>query len=148
MTKDVQDLLLEYDSDRSNINVLGYIADSVQAIQKVDVVLSLSKFSESFGRTIAEGFAAMKPSLAYDRGAVSELVIDGKTGFLIPQDDLKTAHKTIVKISENPSILSEMGNNALTHLSNICSKDQLKRGIAHALIMSWIKKRTLDRSLS
>jgi GT2 family glycosyltransferase len=142
VNSEVKQLAEDLSSENLNIEILGYIPDPVEAISKVDVVLSLSKFSESFGRTIAEGFAGKKPSIAYNRGAVSELIIDGKTGFLIPKDDLETAAKRVREISQNPSIISEMGENALSHLKEICSQDQLKMGIAHSLIMSWVRKCT------
>ena len=144
ITESVELLLKKYASFDLQIDVVGYVNNPVEAIEMLDVVLSLSNFSESFGRTVAEGFAAKKPAIAFNRGAINELVIDGKTGFLVPPNDVKYAAKIISDITKNPSIVASLGENALEHLKLICNKEQLNLGIAHALVMSSIRRHCKD----
>jgi len=67
-----------------NLELMGYVSSAEAAIGQVDLLVSLSHIHESFGRTVLEAMAAGRPVVAYDRGAVSDLVMDGRTGFLVP----------------------------------------------------------------
>ena len=49
----------------------------------MDVVLNLSHFQESFGRTIVEGMASGCVPVGYAWGALEE-VIDSRAGYLVP----------------------------------------------------------------
>lgn len=69
-----------------NVALRSYAATPAEAIMQADIVLSLSHFAESFGRTVVEAMAAGRPVICYDRGAPPSLVISGKTGFVVPAD--------------------------------------------------------------
>lgn len=62
----------------------GYVEHPAQALAEVDLVVNLSRFQESFGRTVLEAMAAARPVIAYAWGALPELVVEGETGYLIP----------------------------------------------------------------
>jgi glycosyltransferase involved in cell wall biosynthesis len=49
------------------------------------------QWEEPFGLVAAEAQAAGTPVIAYRRGALPELVLDGKTGFLVPAADVTAA---------------------------------------------------------
>lgn len=70
-----------------NVEYAGYSATPIEAMAQADVVMSLSHFAESFGRTVAEAMAAGRPVICYDRGAPPTLVQSGRTGFVVPADD-------------------------------------------------------------
>ena len=57
---------------------------------------------EPFGLVIAEAMSCGTPVIGFDRGAVSELIIEGKTGFVVPPESgvegLKTALSKIDQI--------------------------------------------------
>ncbi|WP_037952988.1 glycosyltransferase family 4 protein, partial [Sulfitobacter donghicola] len=57
-----------------NIEFRGYSASPVEAIAQADIVLSLSHFTESFGRTVMEAMAAARAVITYDRGTPAVLV--------------------------------------------------------------------------
>ena len=59
-----------------NVHHTGYIADSLHALEHLDIVLSLSHFAESFGRTVYEGMAAGRPVICYDKGTPPTLLGD------------------------------------------------------------------------
>lgn len=65
----------------------GYVEHPAQALAEVDMVVNLSRFQESFGRTVLEAMAAALPVVAYAWGALPELVVNGETGYLIPFDE-------------------------------------------------------------
>ncbi len=70
-----------------NVEFRGYAASPEEAIAQADVVVSLSHFAESFGRTVLEAMAAGRPVVCYDRGAPPSLIRSGETGFVVPADD-------------------------------------------------------------
>lgn len=73
--------------------------DAVQdAIASCHVLVNLSHFQESFGRTVLEAMLMGRPVVCYDWGALPELIVHGQTGFLAP-------FKNINKISEYLCIL-------------------------------------------
>jgi len=57
---------------------------------------------EPFGLVIAEAMSCGTPVIGFDRGAVKELIVEGKTGFVVPPDSgiggLKTALSKIDQI--------------------------------------------------
>jgi glycosyltransferase involved in cell wall biosynthesis len=55
------------------------------------VVLCPAKWEEPFGMVAAEAQACGTPVVAFRRGALSEVVVDGTTGFLVAPGDLRAA---------------------------------------------------------
>lgn len=96
----------------NNLIAEGYISNPVQAIENVDIVLSLSHFNESFGRTVAEAQAAGRIAIAYDKGAPSELIEHEKTGFLVPFQDIEAIVALLVKLNKSPEAFTEIGSRA------------------------------------
>jgi glycosyltransferase involved in cell wall biosynthesis len=71
---------------RANVVVHGYVDDVNVALKQLDVVLNLSHFKESFGRSVLEAMAAGKCVISYDWGALSELLAED-AGMLVPFKD-------------------------------------------------------------
>jgi len=64
-----------------------------------------TRYKEAFGRVIIEALACGTPVIAFKNGAVSELVIDNKTGFVIKEDNLVQAKRAFDKIEKiNPEV--------------------------------------------
>ena len=81
-----------------NVSFRGYAETPATALAEVDVVMSLSKFAESFGRTVMEAMAAGRPVICYDRGAPPTLVQSGHTGFAVPADDTQAAARAVLAL--------------------------------------------------
>jgi len=102
-------LRLRGESMPVNLRFAGYVADPVDAMRQVNVVVSFSAVAESFGRTLAEAMAARRPVIAYDRGAVRELVRDGVEGFVIPPFDVERALVHLETLADDPARVAAMG---------------------------------------
>ena len=91
----------------------GYAASPVEAMAGADLVLSLSRFAESFGRTVLEAMAAGRPVVCYDRGTPPELVgRDGRAGIVVPADDAAAVAAAIADIAGDPARLEAMSQAA------------------------------------
>lgn len=90
-----------------NVNAIGFSESPAKAISHCDIVLSLSHFAESFGRTVAEAMAAGRPVIAYDCGHPSELLKNGG-GILVPRFDWKSAARQIRRIARNRALYERL----------------------------------------
>jgi glycosyltransferase involved in cell wall biosynthesis len=109
-TTKLQKMLLKNNSP-ANLEFTGYVPNPAEALRRVDVVLSLSDFAESFGRTIAEAMAAGRPVIAYRRGGLVELINDGIDGFLVPPSDYRAVLPLLATLAKDRERLLEMGRN-------------------------------------
>ncbi len=96
----------------ANIKFPGYAASPKEAIAQVNVVLNLSHFAESFGRSVLEAMAARRPAIVYEWGALPELIVHGRTGFLSPFKDVESVARHVVDICATPERIAEMGEAA------------------------------------
>jgi glycosyltransferase involved in cell wall biosynthesis len=68
-----------------------------EAMARAAVVLCPSRWDEPFGLAAAEAQACGTPVVAFRRGGLSEVIMDGVTGFLVPPDDVRAAVEAVGK---------------------------------------------------
>ena len=107
----IQSLKEEISSGRvsGNIRLAGYTATPDIALAQSDIIVNLSHFQESFGRTVLEAMAAEKPVVAYEWGALPELIENGNTGFLVPIGDIDKVAECVIALSEDRELRQSMG---------------------------------------
>jgi UDP-glucose:tetrahydrobiopterin glucosyltransferase len=72
-------------------------ADLWQAMARAAVVLCPARWDEPFGLAAAEAQACGTPVVAFSRGGLREVIVDGVTGFLVPPDDIQAAAEAVSK---------------------------------------------------
>jgi glycosyltransferase involved in cell wall biosynthesis len=92
-----------------NLTYVGYQHQSADAISRANIVVNLSRVPESFGRTLAEALAARRPVIAYEHGAVSELIKHGECGFLVPPGDVLEVAAHIEWLCSSPERIIRFG---------------------------------------
>ncbi|MGX9353370.1 glycosyltransferase (plasmid) [Shimia sp. W99] len=97
-----------------NVVHAGYAATPLSAMEQADIVLSLSKVAESFGRTVLEAMAAGRPVICYDRGTPPALVGPGGAGRVVPADDTDAVATALQEIASSPDLLSTLSKAART----------------------------------
>src|SRR5690606_21483211 len=94
---------------RSNLRYAGYVDSPAEALAQLDVLVNLSHVQESFGRTVLEAMAAARPVVAYDWGALPELIIPGETGFLAQLGDTAAVVEHLKWLAAHPEERRALG---------------------------------------
>ena len=69
------------------------------AMGRAAVVLCPARWDEPFGLAAAEAQACGTPVVAFRRGGLSEVIMDGVTGLLVPPDDVRAAAEAVSKVA-------------------------------------------------
>jgi GT2 family glycosyltransferase/glycosyltransferase involved in cell wall biosynthesis len=124
---------LKDDTLPANIVFAGYADSPVKAMAQGNVVMSLSHFAESFGRTVAEAQAARRPVIAYDWGAVPELISEGETGYLAPYRDIDSVCEHVRTFCNDPSLIARFGETGRLRMQKSYSPAVLSNGLREIL---------------
>ena len=104
------------------------------AIARAAVVVFPAMWDEPFGMVAAEAQACGAPVVAFRRGALGEVIVDGLTGFLVAPDDIEAAADAVrrtVGLSR-----SECRDHAETHLDLGLSLDAHER-LYRRVVSTW-----------
>lgn len=116
-----------------NLTFPGYASSPAEALGDLDVVLNLSSFNESFGRTVAEAMAAGRIVIAYDAGAISELIDHGRTGFLVSRGNMQAVSDLLAEIAADPEKYAPIRENARSFIrarhSTSTMTENFRRGL-------------------
>ena len=86
-------------------------ADLARAYASADVFLHCS-ITETFGLVVLESMASGVPVVARDEGGPSEIVKNGRSGYLVPPHESELFVKCAYQLATNASLRSEMGKHA------------------------------------
>ncbi len=70
------------------------------AMARAAVVLCPARWDEPFGMAAADAQACGTPVVAFRRGGLAEIVVDGVTGFLVAPDDIQAAADCVRKTAQ------------------------------------------------
>lgn len=115
-----------------NVVFAGYKDNARAAMAEMNVLLNLSTFGESFGRTVAEAMAAKRPVIAYRWGALPEVVHDGEGGHLIAFRDIDGVVDAVVALCERDAQIAAMGERGHAFVSENFSQQMLLVRLADA----------------
>ena len=76
---------------------------------KKNQIFILPSISETFGVVLLEAQAMHLPVIATNIGGVSEALVDGKSGFLVPSKDIKSMAEKMEYLINNRRVGSKMG---------------------------------------
>ena len=122
------------------INFLGFVPDSdlPNLYQEADLFVMLSheedkESIEGFGIVYLEASATGLPIVATHSGGIIEAVIDGKTGVLIPPNDVKTCSRTLIDLLSNPEKMHLLGRNGRKRVEDEMNWDNTAQKLAGLL---------------
>jgi L-malate glycosyltransferase len=91
-----------------NTEVPNYIRD-------LDLVV-LPSYEDSFGVTAVEAMACGVPVVAYDADGLKEVILNQKTGIVVPKGQIEELADTIKKLLLDDQMRQEMGNDGVKHV--------------------------------
>lgn len=92
-------------------------------LEKFDIYVALSRL-ESFGVAIIEASAAGRPVIVSDAGGLPEVIINGKTGIMVPKEDAKAAAAAMKKLVLDKKLRVKMGDAGKQYVSSRYDWDQ------------------------
>jgi polysaccharide pyruvyl transferase CsaB len=110
----------------NNVFFLGFVNEPLDFINCIDINV-LTSLSESFPYAILEGALYKKATVSSNVGGISDLIENGKTGFLFEPKDYKTFAKHLLNLVNDPILRKKTGDNlyekANTYFSlhNMCN---------------------------
>jgi glycosyltransferase involved in cell wall biosynthesis len=90
------------------VHFIGYREDLLPVYSTFDIFV-LSSRREGLPNSILEAMAMGLPVVTTDVAGAKELVIDGTTGFVLPQVDVNGLTKSIMILADNESLRRRMG---------------------------------------
>jgi glycosyltransferase involved in cell wall biosynthesis len=103
-----------------------------EVLSQADIFVQPSIGEEAFGISIVEAMACRLPVLASRNGGMTEIVVDGQTGFLLPPGDVGGWKEAISGLLKEPFKRLEMGTagrkrveTEFTWAVNACKLEQL-----------------------
>jgi glycosyltransferase involved in cell wall biosynthesis len=100
--------------------------ESIVTIFDIGILLTdLEKHGEGISNSIMEYMALGKPVIATDGGGTKELVIDGETGFLIPQKSPKLLAEKIDYLLNNEPLRKRLGTKGKERIQKEFSLDKM-----------------------
>jgi glycosyltransferase involved in cell wall biosynthesis len=85
---------------------------AIEALRRSLFAIAPSLLPESFGIVALEAAAAGKPAIASDIGGLSDIVVDGETGFLIPAGDAGALRRALQRLCDDGALCARMGEAA------------------------------------
>ena len=88
-------------------------------------VLLFPSKREGLPPAVMEAQALKRPVIATNVGGIPDIVVHGKTGFLVRPGDVEAMARYIVYLKDNPSLLRKMGDEARRHVLEKFSKENV-----------------------
>ena len=113
--------------NRKNFRFLGR-SSGIESLVNIMDICVLSTYTEGISNAILEYMAMGKPVIATDGGGTSEIVEDGRTGYLVrTSDPVQLAEKMEILIND-PVLRSRMGEAGKQRVREIFSIDSMMNG--------------------
>ena len=87
----------------------GFRDDMAQCVQAIDIGVQPSIDCDTSSFSLKEQMAAEKPVIASDYGGLTEIVTEGKEGFIIPAGSVAPLSEAITTLAASPERRREMG---------------------------------------
>jgi glycosyltransferase involved in cell wall biosynthesis len=112
------------------VHALGYRDDAPEVSGASDMVVLPTTKREGLSRAILEGMAYGRPAVVTSTGGNTELVADGKSGFVVPPSDPVALGKAIEKLARDKALRERFGAEAKRRIQTLFNVEQ---GVAKTL---------------
>jgi glycosyltransferase involved in cell wall biosynthesis len=105
--------------------MLGHREDVPEIMASLDVLVHPSYSNEGVPQSLLQALAMKKAVVASDAGAIKEVVIDGKTGFLTMPGNPGELAERVIELYKNPWLRAEFGREGRKLIEENYSLDKM-----------------------
>lgn len=87
-------------------------------IHAMDIVAHTSQW-EGLARVLPQGLISAKPVISYDVGGAREVILPGKTGYLLPRDSVSELSQAICELAEDEQLRNRLGETGRAMFTDI-----------------------------
>ena len=95
---------------QQRVSYLGFRSEIPVVMQALDIFVLPSMLPDPLPTVVLEAMASAKPVIATHPGGSAEMVLEGKTGFLIPMGAVTQGVEAIERLIVNSELRTELGN--------------------------------------
>ena len=99
-------------------------------LEAADIV-TVPSHIEPLGNATLEAMAHARPVIGSSVGGIPEMIVDGETGLLIPPQSPKALAEAIVSLTEDPALISHLGNAARQRCKELFSLERHVEGVVN-----------------
>ncbi|MEH7076639.1 glycosyltransferase [Neobacillus drentensis] len=110
------------------VSFLGWVENPWKPLLASDVFI-LPSDTEGMPLSIIEAMALGLPTIATNVGGIPELIVDGKTGFIINPDSVEELVNRLKVLLDNPFICQRMGQEARKRYEEHFTKESFIKGV-------------------
>ena len=116
------------------ISFAGFVSDPAEVYRGVDIMCVPSTTPDPLPRSVMEAMGRGVPVVATRSGGIPEMIVDGKTGFVV--DDVDSLATALVRLASDASLRSRFGDAARQRCLEMFALPTLHREISgiYALI--------------
>jgi glycosyltransferase involved in cell wall biosynthesis len=96
-------------------------AEEIREFYATSTIVVLPSYSEGLSRVILEAQSMAKPVVAYEIGAMSDIVLPDETGFLVRTGDINALADKLALLLENETACVRMGRRGRQFVSTAFS---------------------------
>lgn len=111
------------------VTFTGFTEDVLGAYRRLTILVHASTVPEPFGQVVLEGMMEARPVIATRGGGVTEIVLDGRTGVLVPMSDAQAMAAAILELLADPNRAEALGRAARARAIDCFSIDRTARGV-------------------
>ena len=111
-----------------DVTFTGWIKDLRKIYSELDIVV-LTSLNEGTPVALIEAQAAGLPCVAINVGGVANVVEEGKSGFLIPGQDIERFSQALIRLLNDSALMKSMGEYGKNKVKDKFSKERLFKDI-------------------
>jgi len=116
LRKKIEKLIHKFNLEKQII-LTGWRRDIPRILSAIDVFV-LTSLWEGLPISVLEAMATSKPVITTHTGGVAEIIIEGKSGFLVPPGDTNKMSEKLAILLKDKNLRTQMGQNAKDSLDS------------------------------
>ncbi|WP_416190497.1 glycosyltransferase family 4 protein [Neisseria sp. CCUG17229] len=113
------------------VTFLGGVRDLTAYFKEIDILVNtphcIGDHGAGVGNNILESGLYDTPVVTYNMAGISEMVINGKTGYCIPFGAEEAFIEAVAELVRSRELRDEMGKALHKHVAHLCSDDEIYR---------------------